>query len=1091
MVPISRANGCWSRHGWWGTGWEFLWVTLLALAAGAAEESVIRTVRDVQGLAPAQAAKQIPVEIHGVVTYYERKWDALFVQDVTGGSYIYPGAATRPDLKAGQTVTVFGRTRAGGGPRAASAIQEDRIAITEGRSAPAPEPLHLSYSDLAAGRADGQWIEVEGVVRVLWAERERFEIDLAMDGGRVRMHLPRPLGVPLPRALLHSRVRARGACGLALGDRGAVQGVRVFTPAVDAVELLEPATELERLPTRTFTDLMTLNPSLVSPPRTRVEGTVTCLVPEGPLFIESANGGLEVAMVEPRMVLDSSGETLPDPAPHEFEPGDWVAVVGYPSLRDGRLILDEAEVAATGKRSLPQPWVPSPADWAGVAPDARLVRIQGEVLHRLRSRPGEREGERYVVQSGDVTFDVQWVGAGSPALEPETVVRLTGVASAELNELGRVKGWRLWLRTLSDIETLGSPWFSLGRSARRLVLLGAGVVLALAGWALFLWRQLSQKQLETVELEARIASRTNELEQTNHNLRREVAERSRVGLLQDAIYRISEATHSVGDLPELYRQLHEIIGTLMPARNFYIALYDRVADRLIFPYYADEKSGAPEPRPWSHGLSEYVIRRREPLLADQSSLSDLARRGEVRQLGFAAQVWLGVPLIVNGRATGVMAVQDYSDSRALNTEHQRILTYVAGQTATAIERKRAEAALRLSQEALRSSQQRFRSAFASSPAVMTLARLKDGVLFEVNDAFLMTTGYAREDVIGRSTMDLGIWVREEERDELIRDVGRQGAVRGREMAVKLRDGRIRTMLLAAELVEIDGEPSILAASLDVTDRKEVEVQLRRALARERELGELKSNFVSLVSHEFRTPLEVILSSAEILERYHERLAPEQRGKQLRAIQKSVRRMADMMNEVLLLGRFEAGRVEFSPSGIDLAGFLGRIRDEIRAAMGSEVPIEVAIDIEDTDGSVVARGDEGLLGHIFTNLLSNAVKYSTPGSPVWFRVRRDGADAVFEVIDRGCGIPENDQRRLFQSFHRGSNVGNRSGTGLGLVIVKRCVDRHGGTVELASREGEGTTFTVRLPLFASLEAATAEAGVGSVRWTESAEEISKR
>jgi PAS domain S-box-containing protein len=625
-----------------------------------------------------------------------------------------------------------------------------------------------------------------------------------------------------------------------------------------------------------------------------------------------------------------------------------------------------------------------------------------------------------------------------------------------------VHGWRLWLRHPRDIELVARPWLSLSPAVRRLLFIGGGGFIALAGWALFLWRQLDQKRLQNVELGARIAARTTELQETNASLRREVAERERAGILQSAIYRISEATHSVHDLPELYRQLHEIIGTLMPARNFYIAFYDRSVDQLSFPYFADELSTGQQPGAWSDGLWEYVIQTREPLLVSEERLGKLVAEGKLQQVGAPTRVWLGVPLLVDGRATGVMAVQDYHDPKALTPEHQRILTYVAGQTAIAIERKRAEAALRSSQEALQATQKRFRSAFASSPALMSLARLRDGAIYEVNEAFLSVTGYQREEVIGRSTIDLGIWVNTAERDSLFNEVRQQGYVRGREVTIRVRDGRLRTILLAAELVEIDGEPSILAASLDVTERKEVEQQLRRALAKERELGELKSNFVSLVSHEFRTPLEVILSSAEILERYHERLAPDQRVRQLGAIQKSVRRMAEMMNEILLLGRFEAGRVEFAPVPMDLAGFQRRMRDEILTAPDArEANIQLVVE-GDVSG---ASGDESLLGHIFTNLLSNAVKYSPPRVTVRFSVRREGAEAVFEVSDAGCGIPHDDQRRLFHSFHRGSNVGPRSGTGLGLVIVKRCVLRHRGTVSFISKEGEGTTFTVRLPLFA--------------------------
>jgi len=1019
----------------------------------------LSTVAAVRRLSATDAARGVPVEIRGQVTYYERRWDTLFIQDSTSGCYVYSSGRPRPEIQAGQMVTVRGRTRLGGGPAAAHSIQEEEI-ITEDGLVPFPAPVRPGFNELAAGRADSLWIEVEGVVRVLWSDRDRFEIDLVVDGGRIRCYVPRPAGAPLPQELLHARVRVRGACGLALSERGTLQGVRLFCPGLSSISVVAPAVAAEAIPARPLGQLSGTTPALVSPARWRVEGTVTCATPGGPLFLQDGDAGLEVALCEPRALVDSAGSTLPSPEPRVLRHGDWAAVLGYPASRGGRILLEEAELIAVGKGTLPVPLSPTSADWGRGTPDMRLVRVEGRVVHELPPDPGRPDMRRFVLQWENLTADVLVPGPFRTPLDPQNLIRVTGVASAELDEMGLVRGWQLWLRDGRDVEVLSRPWFGFRMATPRMLLLTGAVLLALGGWALFLWRQLDLKRLQTVELEGRIAARNAELEQTNASLRREVWERSRASALQAAIYRISEATHSVGDLPELYRQLHEIIGTLMPARNFYIALYDRTADILSFPYYADEKSGAPDSRPWSHGLSEYVIRRREPLLADGSRLATLITSGDVRQIGPVAQVWLGVPLIVNGRAMGLMAVQDYSDPEALTAEHQRILTYVAGQTATAIERKRAESALRASQEALRASQQRFRSAFASSPALMTLARLNDGVLFEVNEAFLSTLGLSREDVLGRSSTELGLWGSEQDRMELVRELREHGSVRGREVPIRLRDGRERVMLLSAELVEIDGEPSILVAGQDVTERKAAEEQLRRALVRERELGELKSNFVSLVSHEFRTPLEVILSSAEILERYHQRLAPAQRTKQLRSIRDAVRRMAEMMNEVLLLGRFEAGRVEFHPAGLNLPSFQRRMREEIVAAAGPGAVIELRAG-PDLEG---ALADEGLLGHIFTNLLSNAVKYSPPGVPVEFVIEREGSDAVFTVTDRGCGIPAADQRRLFQSFHRGSNVGQRSGTGLGLVIVKRCVERHGGTISFVSREGEGSTFTVRLPLF---------------------------
>jgi signal transduction histidine kinase len=203
-----------------------------------------------------------------------------------------------------------------------------------------------------------------------------------------------------------------------------------------------------------------------------------------------------------------------------------------------------------------------------------------------------------------------------------------------------------------------------------------------------------------------------------------------------------------------------------------------------------------------------------------------------------------------------------------------------------------------------------------------------------------------------------------------------------------------------------------------------------------------------------------MSSADNLQRYHDRLAAEKRDELLRTINKSVRRMAGMMEEVLVLGRLETNRMTFKPAALDLRSFCQRVCDEIESATGKRCPIRLQL-----NGTPDASGDESLLRHIFTNLLSNAVKYSPESASVDFQMRREGEDAVCEIIDHGCGIPEADQKRMFEAFHRGSNVGQIHGTGLGLLIVRRCVELHRGKIEFESAEGRGTTFTVRLPLFA--------------------------
>jgi len=375
------------------------------------------------------------------------------------------------------------------------------------------------------------------------------------------------------------------------------------------------------------------------------------------------------------------------------------------------------------------------------------------------------------------------------------------------------------------------------------------------------------------------------------------------------------------------------------------------------------------------------------------------------------------------------------------------------------ERKKAEVELRASEARLRESEARFSAAFHASPIITAIFRASDARFVLVNDAFLSWAGYSREEVLGRTTIDLGIWENPTERDRFWADVRPAGSVRERECRLRNRHGRVSTMLASGVIIEINGMDHLLAMMVDISQRKAAEAELHRTLAREMELSQLKSNFVSMVSHEFRTPLGIIQSSAELLRDFYQKMLPGDRNEYLESISRSTCRMAGMMEEILILSRLEAGKMDFQPTPLNLDRFCRRLVDEVLSATNRRCLIELAV------GSVPPQveADERLLGHIFTNLLSNAVKYSEPGAVVRFAVEQESNHVTCTVRDQGIGIPGEDQQHLFKAFHRGANVGTRPGTGLGLLMVKRCVELHRGNVRLASKLGEGTTVTVRLPV----------------------------
>jgi PAS domain S-box-containing protein len=277
--------------------------------------------------------------------------------------------------------------------------------------------------------------------------------------------------------------------------------------------------------------------------------------------------------------------------------------------------------------------------------------------------------------------------------------------------------------------------------------------------------------------------------------------------------------------------------------------------------------------------------------------------------------------------------------------------------------------------------------------------------------------------------------------------------------------RVSWVRLYGSMLEWDGRAGILIFLTDITALRESEEAVRKALAQEKELGDLKTRFVSMASHEFRTPLSTIQTSSELLQHYNDRLSTEERMEAIADIQRSVQRMQAMMESFLVFGRMSAGSTIYSPQPMLLLPSLQAMMDEARSGTHRRHAMSMYLQAPITAETRLML-DELLLRQMVINLITNACKYSEIGTQISIVVSQarteTGVFLVIVVSDQGMGIPEEDLPLLFTSFHRASNAGAISGTGLGLAIVDRAARAHGGTVQVRSQLGQGSTFTLQLP-----------------------------
>lgn len=270
----------------------------------------------------------------------------------------------------------------------------------------------------------------------------------------------------------------------------------------------------------------------------------------------------------------------------------------------------------------------------------------------------------------------------------------------------------------------------------------------------------------------------------------------------------------------------------------------------------------------------------------------------------------------------------------------------------------------------------------------------------------------------------------------------------------------RVLERTAQLEKIleDLQSEIIVRKKTEEELNQTKEEISRALAQEKELSELKSRFISMISHEYRTPLTVILTSTYLLEQLYKTRDDASFTRHLDKIRISVKSMTKLLEDVLTIGREDTGKSIVHPATVDLIHIGSELIDEIRYIDKNQHEILFEHDID----FCFVHSDEKFLRQIISNLMNNAVKYSPSQSKIILEIKETPRHITISVFDQGIGISDDDMEFLFEPFHRGINVGTISGTGLGLSIVKRCVEILKGSIKVRSNPGSGTTFSVTLP-----------------------------
>jgi PAS domain S-box-containing protein len=532
---------------------------------------------------------------------------------------------------------------------------------------------------------------------------------------------------------------------------------------------------------------------------------------------------------------------------------------------------------------------------------------------------------------------------------------------------------------------------------------------------------------------------------------REISERKRAEQVRTALYRISHSVQAAQNLNELFYLIHGIINDLMPAQNFYIALYDQARDQFYYPYYVDQYDTTPAPHTPNRGLTSYVLRTGASLLASPEVFERLVESGEVQMIGANSVDWLGAPLNIAVGVIGVIAVQTYTNKERLTDEDKDVLAFVSTQIAMAIERKQSE-------DALLESETRWRTLTENAPQFILLLDRSGNVLFGNR----LLPGLATDSQGAYSFLD---YIKNENRlmvEKLLDEVFKEN--RGVSFEIAMQDESASELWYACNLAPVINngqvEMAILNAS-DITKRMDAEKSIqtlneeleKRVLERTTQLAsavrELEA-FSYSVSHDLRAPLRALDGYSLILEREYQTVLDDNGRGYINNIRTSTQQMGQLIDDLLTFARL--GRHPLDKQPVDMKHLVLKTLEEFSQERTHRI-IEIKV-----HELPQCEADPSLLHQVWVNLISNSMKFTRKCDRADIEIGYETQDEIaYFIKDNGTGFDMKYANKLFGVFQRLHSPDEFEGTGVGLAIVERIIRRHGGRVWAKSKLGEGATF----------------------------------